>query len=146
MDAIENQPKDEQPQSEKWLEPSKRIFDYCAYAGYHLANGDNSTKRNVLCGLGSKLTLMHGKLNVQAYEPYLLIKEALITARAENRRLETTKSGSTKEKEAAFATSSPSWLPTIEAIRNWIAENWESFSVPKLTPPDQKQPSPQSFN
>ena len=86
----------------------------------------------IFSSLGSNLTLKDKKLNVEAYKPYLLIKEALVAVRAESAWFEPAKYGSTTSQKAALAASSPSWLPGVEAVRTWIMTNKDMFRVPNL--------------
>ena len=65
--------------------------------------------------LGSNLSLTDKKLNIEAYKPYLLIKEALAAVRAESAWFEPTKYGSTTRQKAACAASSPHWLPGLDS-------------------------------
>jgi len=108
---VETQTKDNQAEVDKWLELSEQTFNFCAYARFHFVNGDKKVKRAIFSSMGSNLTLTDKNLNIHAYKPYLLIKKALASVKAEQERLEPIKSPYNKRKEAAFAASSPNWLP-----------------------------------
>ncbi len=69
--------KNAQDKSDEWLELSERTFNFCAYAHYHFNNGDLKTKGEILRSLGSNLILKDRKLFINAYEPFLLIKNYL---------------------------------------------------------------------
>jgi DNA invertase Pin-like site-specific DNA recombinase len=116
---------------DRWYELSEQTFTFCAYARFHFANGDLRTKRIIFSSLGSNLTLKDKKLNIEAYKPYLLVKDALRAVRAEQTRFEPATYGSTTSQKAALAASSPNWLPGIEAVRTWMAQN-KGFVVPML--------------
>ena len=79
-------------------------------------------------------TLMDGKLNVEALEPYLLIEKEVSSIRKRYERLEPEKNGFNKRKKAAFAASYPRWLRTVEAVRTWIKAHQDTYFVPNLAP------------
>lgn len=119
---IESRIKTKQENADNWLELSENTFNFCAYARYHLKNGDKRQKRSILSALGSNLTLTDQKLNIQAYEPYLIIKNALATIRADKERLEPKNNRATKGKTPAFADVHPSWLATPVSNQNETPE------------------------
>jgi len=60
----------------QWVELSEKTFDFARYAKYWFANGDLNTKRQILTGLGSNLTLTDKSLQVNLAEPFQLLQNA----------------------------------------------------------------------
>ena len=60
-----------------WLNPTVATFKFCAYARYHLLNGDLKTKRAILSGLASDLRLTNRQLTMTMYAPYLFVAQAV---------------------------------------------------------------------
>lgn len=93
------------------LQATERVFNFCAFAKHHFNNTDDlQKKRHIFSTIGSNLTLINKELRIEKLHPYLLIENELKSQRALQNRLEPTKSGSIKGKEAVFAASIPSWL------------------------------------
>ena len=113
--VIEKELKDLKQNLDKTLELSERTFNFCAYAHYHFANGDNQRKKEIFSTIGSNLILKDKLLAISKLEPYMLIEKELSTIRSRYARLEPEKSGFNKREEAAFAASSPSWLPGLDS-------------------------------
>jgi 7,8-dihydro-6-hydroxymethylpterin-pyrophosphokinase len=132
---IEKQMKRQQTQEDQSREVSIDTFNFCAYARAHLGRDDKKTKREILLGLGSNLTLTDGKLSIQAYKPYLRIKKTLAALKEQNARFEPGQSRMVKREKAVSGARSPEWQGLVEAVRTWIGENLETFRVPKLTRP-----------
>ncbi|TSD01401.1 MAG: hypothetical protein Greene101415_248, partial [Parcubacteria group bacterium Greene1014_15] len=81
----------------------------------------------IFSSLGSNLTLKDKKLNIQAFKPYLMIKEALAAVRAEQEMFEPAKYGSIPREKVAFAASSPSWLPGRDSNPDTQDQNLMSY-------------------
>ena len=92
-------------------EVAERIFNFCAYAQHHFNNAkDLQTKRDIFSTIGSNLILINKELKIERLHPYLLIENEIKSQRELYSRLEPKKGGSTKEKDAVFASSLPTWL------------------------------------
>ncbi|TSC73932.1 MAG: hypothetical protein G01um101448_425, partial [Parcubacteria group bacterium Gr01-1014_48] len=81
----------------------------------------------IFSSLGSNLTLKDKKLNIQAFKPYLMIKEALAAARAEQEMFEPAKYGSIPREKVAFAASSPSWLRDLDSNQDTMLQRHGSY-------------------
>ncbi len=103
------------------LEVAERVFNFCAFALRNFNTDDLMKKREIFSTIGSNLTLMDRKLKIERLHPYLLIESELKSQRALYEGLEPEKEGYAERKEAAFATSIPDWLRTVDAFRtaNW---------------------------
>ncbi|PIR96304.1 MAG: hypothetical protein COT92_01890 [Candidatus Doudnabacteria bacterium CG10_big_fil_rev_8_21_14_0_10_42_18] len=95
---------------EEWLELSEKTFNFCAYARFHLANGDLQRKREILTAIGQNLTLKDRKLSIFEYEPFLIVKNTLQKIKEQNLALEPKNLRSNKRKEEVFTSSIPTWL------------------------------------
>lgn len=58
---------------DKWIELSEKTFNFACYARYWFANGDTQTKREILAGLGSNLTLINKTVRVDLEKPLQFI-------------------------------------------------------------------------
>ena len=94
----------------QWLELSEKTFNFCAYARYHLANGDLQRKREILSAIGENLTLKNKMLSISEYEPFVIIKNTINTIKAQKVALEPKILASKTRKKEAFASSIPTWL------------------------------------
>lgn len=94
---------------DKTLELCEKTFNFCTYAYHHFTNGSLQAKREVFSAIGSNMTLMDKKLNIQALEPYLLIEKELASITHKKPMLEPRLQGSNKGKSPAFAELVPSW-------------------------------------
>lgn len=95
---------------EEWLELSERTFNFCAYARFHLANGDLQRKREILTAIGQNLILKDRILSIPEYEPFLIVKNTLQKIKEQNLALEPKFLRSNKRKEEVFASSNSTWL------------------------------------
>jgi hypothetical protein len=113
-------------------ELSERTFNFCHFARYHFNNGTLQKKKDIFANIGSNLTLMDQKLSVEALKPYMLIEREIKAQKEIYNALEREKMPILQRRKEAFATSSPSWLRTVEAVRTWIRANQATFYVPTL--------------
>ena len=95
---------------EEWLELSERTFNFCAYARFHLANGDLQRKREILTAIGQNLILKDRILSIPEYEPFLIVKNTLQKIKEQNLALEPKFLRSNKRKEEVFTSSNSTWL------------------------------------
>ena len=93
-----------------WIELSEKTFNFCAYARYHLANGDLQRKREILSAIGENLTLKDKLLSIPEYEPFIIIKNTINTIKAQKLALEPKILASKTRKKEVFASSIPTWL------------------------------------
>jgi DNA invertase Pin-like site-specific DNA recombinase len=113
-------------------ELSERTFNLCHIARYHFNNGTLQKKKDIFANIGSNLTLIDQKLSIEALEPYMLIEREIKAQKEIYNALEREKMPILQRRKEAFATSSPSWLRTVEAVRTWISLNQATFYVPTL--------------
>lgn len=95
---------------EEWLELSEKTFNFCAYARFHLANGNLQRKREILTAIGQNLTLKDRILSIFEYEPFLIVRNTLEKIKEQSLALEPNFLASNKRKEEAFASSISTWL------------------------------------
>src|SRR3989344_7114701 len=110
---VDQERKDVKKNLDKVLDLSVRTFNFCAYAFQSFKTDDIQRKKEIFSSIGSNLILKDGILSIGALEPYLLIEKDLDRLRKRYERLEPTKNGFIKRKEASFAASIPSWLPGL---------------------------------
>lgn len=95
---------------EEWLELSERTFNFCAYARFHLANGDLQRKREILTAIGQNLILKDRILSIPEYEPFLIVKSTLQKIKDQKLTLEPNFLPSNKRKKEVLASSISTWL------------------------------------
>ncbi len=59
------------------IETAERVFIFCAFARDHFNTGDLRKKREIFSTIGSNLTLIDKKLNVERLHPYLLVENEM---------------------------------------------------------------------
>ena len=109
---FEAQRKETQDKSDQWLELSERTFNFCAYARYHFnRTSDLKAKGEILNSLGSNLILKDQKLFINAYEPFLIVKDALALIGSNRERLEPKNNVAISEQNGLSQSQISSWLP-----------------------------------
>ncbi len=103
--------KNAQDKSDEWLELSEKTFNFCAYARYNFNRGDLKTKGEILNSLGSNLILKDQKLFINAYEPFLIIKNALAPGGSKKERLEPENNVAIPEQNGLSRSQISNWLP-----------------------------------
>jgi site-specific DNA recombinase len=61
---------------DKWIELTEKTFNFACYARYWFSNGDKETRKQVLLGIGSNLTLKDGIVAVDLQKPLQFIETA----------------------------------------------------------------------
>jgi DNA invertase Pin-like site-specific DNA recombinase len=103
-------------QSDEWDEMTVKTFDFATKAKQKFETGDTETKKLILRGIGSYLTLTDGILNVQPRIPFLAIKNHIEQKKQQKFRLVPDKN---TVYSAQFAT-----LPSeIDTVRNRRGSN-----------------------
>jgi len=108
--SIESQIKANTDNEPRVLELTRDTYKFCAYSRYWLKKGDNDTKNSILSGISPNLTLDDRKLRFKAYEPHLIIRNALKTIKEQSDSSEPEKNGSNKRQSDTFVSLSPYWL------------------------------------
>jgi site-specific DNA recombinase len=65
----------ERASTEKWIEPSKRLFLFANRAKFWLVHGSNAEKRLIVSTIGSNLLLHSKKLHIEAKRPFQTLSE-----------------------------------------------------------------------
>ncbi len=110
-DDLQKQLEQARNQLDKRNEECERIFNFCHLALQEFSSGDLMKKRNIFSTIGSDLILKDKKLEIQKLHPYILIENELSKQKDLQSRLGPAKSIGTKEQNATFVASVPSWLP-----------------------------------
>jgi hypothetical protein len=66
----------EQLNTERWVEPSKRLFLFSNRAIFWLVHGSIDEKRLILATVGLNLTMMDRKLSISAHKPFVALNES----------------------------------------------------------------------
>jgi len=77
----------------KWVELTEKTFNFACYARNWFANGDKDTKKQILLGIGSNLTLKDGIVSVNLEKPLKFIKEAKLQVKQISPMFEPEKEG-----------------------------------------------------
>ena len=115
--GIEGQLKANNDSEPKVLELTRDTYKFCGYSRYWLRKGDNDTKNAVLSGISPNLTLDDRKLRFEAYEPHLIIGNALKTIKEQSDSSEPENNGSIKGQNDTFVSLSPYWLAEQDGFR-----------------------------
>lgn len=98
----------QQLETESWVEPSRKLFSFSNRAVFWLTHGTPDEKRLILSTVGSNLTMSGKKLNIDANEPFQIIRR--------NRPIST-------------------WCAMVNDVRTFFRNNPE-FSIPLLPEPE----------
>lgn len=63
-EIIQSQISSADEKAKQWAELAIDTFNFACYAPYHFAHGDYETRKNILVGFGSNITLKDGEINV----------------------------------------------------------------------------------
>ncbi len=116
--------------AEKWLELTEKTFAFATYARkeFLLAEGTRGLerKKEILLALGKTPILKDGELSIEPNSWLAPIKNGYPALEAEYRRLEPSKTLSTKAKTEALTSVRTQWLRLLNTIRTSIQEDKES--------------------
>jgi len=73
---------------EHWVKLTEQTFEFACLARERFAKGDANVKKEILVALGSNLTLMAKKLNIEARKPFLILESILSNRKPKKRPLE----------------------------------------------------------
>lgn len=98
-------------QSRNWMEVMENTLDFAAHARQRFATGDVAIKKSIFRELGSNLTLMDGKLNVELnswFRPFTKLQKLKASPLS---RLEPATKSTSLRKTGAFCELESIWLP-----------------------------------
>ena len=95
----------------KWVELSERTFNFARHAKHWFESGDLNTKRQILQGLGSNLTLTDKSLQVDLVEPFQLIQNAVAEVKEISSMFEPGKRFDNSDQLWSFFSQNPTLLP-----------------------------------
>jgi site-specific DNA recombinase len=75
-ELLEEKRRDVESRVEKWLELSEKTFEFACYAKYWFSEGDSETKKEILRGIGSNITLKDKIVLVDVEKPLNFIEDA----------------------------------------------------------------------
>ncbi|MCL4366710.1 recombinase family protein [Patescibacteria group bacterium] len=100
----------------KWVELSEKTFNFACHARYWFANGDTETKKQILMGIGSNLTLKDKTVLVDLEKPLQFIEEAKNEVPEISPMFEPTKKGLTETQLGVLYSQNPTLLPSPKDI------------------------------
>lgn len=113
---------DTEKRAENWLELTEKTFEFITYAAYHFNDGGFEQKRAILCGFGSKFSILDRKLDLQPHEWLIPIEKEYKQLENEYLALEPEIEGITKGSNAQLEQIRLSW----QGMRD---------SNPRMSPP-----------
>lgn len=119
-DRLEQDLKVKGEELEKWVELSKKAFDFACYASIWFEKGDTETKKAILACLGSNLVISGKKLSISLHsyvEPFMKYKNG---EQVENVVVRTDKFLINKRKNRVVAPVSPTWLGLLNDVRTFF--------------------------
>lgn len=117
--------------ADKWLEFSQRTFRLACYGHQWFVQGDNEKKRVILTSIGSNLTLMNKKLNIEAPKPLRIVEESIPVLEGQETRIEPEKLGLVTDKREALLPLCPSRLGGKDDVRT-LRRKQKSKAIIKL--------------
>jgi hypothetical protein len=114
------------------VELTEKAFDFATYARAAFIKGSLETKKAILMALGQNLTIIDGKLSIQANKWLQPIAKGYPALKAEFLRLEPTESRLNKTKSPALAGVRLGWLPIVDDVRTVIRRLCGKLYIPKL--------------
>ena len=106
--------------AEEWADLAIDTFNFACYAEYHFKNGDFETKKKILLGLGSNLTMKGGKIEVVLPKHLELIKNSKENFKVEIKTFEPKNFVEYKAKTGLYQPVSTSMLPGSDSNRRPI--------------------------
>lgn len=95
--------------SKLWAELTIDTFNFACYAPYHFENGDYETRKSILLGFGSNITIKDSKVSVILPEHLEIIKKVNNLVKSRKEIFEPKEKLLHKEKTASFETAFPTW-------------------------------------
>lgn len=92
------------------LQKAEQVFTFAKKASFDFENGTLQKKREILHTLGSNLTLKDGKLNIDAYKPFVILRDGLAEINNNSDTLEPKNHPIQKGRTKSFDTVRPLWL------------------------------------
>lgn len=121
----------------KWVELSEKTFNFARYAKHWFATGDLTTKRQILQGLGSNLTLKDKSLHVELLQPFQLIQNAVSEVIETSLMFEPEKRFDNSDQLWSFFSQNPTLLPISSLTRTILSSNsliWPIFQNANSNP------------
>ena len=109
--GLEEKLKDTGDRVSKWVELSERTFNFACYARHWFAYGDTLTKRSILQGIGSNLSLLDKIVRVSDENPIQFIEIARSEEPSIAPKFEPSFQPDTKAQLEAYWSENPSLLP-----------------------------------
>ena len=80
--------RDSDQRVDDWLDDAEKMFNFAEQAQTSFQNGTLQKKKEILTCLGSNLSLINGKLNIELQKPLLAIQKAAFEVKMVSERLE----------------------------------------------------------
>lgn len=96
---------------DKWIELTEKTFNFACYARHWFTNGDKETRKQVLLGIGSNLTLKDGIVGVDLQKPLQFIETAKNEVMEISQMFEPAKEADKSGQMDSFYSKNPSLLP-----------------------------------
>ena len=109
---------DSEHQAGRWLELSKRAFNFACYASYWFENEGLEEKNAILRTIGSNFILKDRKLSIELKNPWLMIRKNMEETQQQNKRLELSEKLVFPSSQLCQPSLSIAWLPRAYIIRN----------------------------
>ncbi len=120
MADIKNSINKLEQRADEWAELAIDTFNFACYSKYHFENGDFETKKKIILGLGSNLTMKDGKIEVILPKHLELIKNSKEIIQAEIKTFEPNNFIEYKAKTGLYQPVSTSMLPGSDSNRRPI--------------------------
>ncbi len=101
----------------KWLRLSENVFEFACTARARFAEGNPTTKKEILSTIGSNLTLKAKKLCIEAAKPFFLLEKSFSPEEYRNEPIEPENCGSPQGRKRRKASPRPRVLGDVDDVR-----------------------------
>ncbi len=125
---------DTERRAENWHELTEKTFSFITYAAHHYNEGSFEERRTILSGFGSNFFIKDKKLQMQPHKWLIPIDEEYKQLEKEYVRLETTKTASPRENQAALESIRLRWRREGDSNPRARKTRPTGLAIPPLQP------------